>query len=128
MSTADMLTDLGYAVVEAASAEKALALLDGGMTIDMLIIDHLMPGMSGADLCRIARGRWPDLSVLIVSGYADVDEMSGDMPRLTKSFRQVDLVACVRELAVKMPKVSPSAGIPITFESHFAERRARRSA
>lgn len=43
---------------------------------------------------------WPDLSILIVSGYADVDEISGDMARLTKPFRQVDLAACVRELAV----------------------------
>ena len=100
MSTADMLTDLGYAVVEAASAEEALALLDGGLTIDMLITDHLMPGMSGAELSRVVREHWPDLSILIVSGYADVDEISGDMARLTKPFRQVDLAACVRELAV----------------------------
>ena len=52
-----------------------------------------MPGMSGAGLCRVVRGRWPDMSVLIFSGYADVDEISGDMPRLTKPFRQVDLMA-----------------------------------
>ena len=98
LSTADMLADLGYAVVEAASAEEALALLDGGLAIDMLITDHLMPGMAGADLAAIIRQRWPDTPVLIVSGYADTDEMEFDLPRLTKPFRQEELAASIRQL------------------------------
>ena len=99
MSSADMLSDLGYEVVEAASAEEALALLDGGLAIDMLITDHLMPGMTGTDLCAIVRTRWPALPVLIVSGYADTDEIGLDFPRLTKPFRQRDLAASLLELS-----------------------------
>ena len=98
MSTADMLADLGYDVVEAASAEEALALLDGGLSIDMLVTDHLMPGMTGADLARAVQQRWPGKAVLIVSGYADTDEVASDLPRLNKPFRQADLAASVAAL------------------------------
>ena len=98
MSSADMLADLGYAVVEAASAEEALALLDGGLAIDLLITDHLMPGMTGADLCDVVRERWPDISVLIVSGYADTDEIGCDLPRLSKPFRQAELAASIQQI------------------------------
>ena len=98
MSTADMLADLGYEVVEAASAEEALALLDDGLSIDVLVTDHLMPGMTGADLARAVQQRWPGKAVLIVSGYADTDEVASDLPRLNKPFRQADLAASVAAL------------------------------
>ncbi len=98
MSTADMLADLGYQVVEAASAEEALRLFDDGRRIDTLVTDHLMPGMTGADLAREVQAKWPGTAVLIVSGYADTDEIAPDLPRLTKPFRQCDLAACLLEL------------------------------
>jgi CheY-like chemotaxis protein len=69
-STAAMLSDLGFDIIEADSAEEALRLLDAGLAIDMLVTDHLMPGMSGADLARKLRDSRPDLPVMIVSGYA----------------------------------------------------------
>jgi PAS domain S-box-containing protein len=93
MSTADMLADLGYRVVEAASAEEALKAMEGGLRPDLLVTDHLMPGMSGADLARQMRQRLPDLPVLIVSGYAEAEAIAPDLPRLTKPFRQADLAA-----------------------------------
>ena len=98
MSTADMLADLGYEVVEAASAEEALRLFDDGRRIDTLVTDHLMPGMTGADLAREVQAKWPGTAVLIVSGYADTDEIAPDLPRLTKPFRQCDLAASLLEL------------------------------
>jgi CheY-like chemotaxis protein len=93
LSTADMLADLGYRVVEAGSAEEALRMLDGGLTADILVSDHLMPGMTGSDLAREAMERRPGMPVLIVSGYADAEGMAPDLPRLTKPFRQADLAA-----------------------------------
>jgi len=63
-STADMLGEIGYRVVEATSAEEALALIDDGLAFDLLVTDHLMPGMSGVDLPRragpLARGAGAD--------------------------------------------------------------------
>ena len=97
-STADMLIDLGYAVVEASSAEDALRLIDGGQQFDLLVSDHLMPGMTGTELARAIRNRRPDAPVLVVSGYADVDGVAPDLPRLVKPFRQVDLSAKLGEL------------------------------
>jgi CheY-like chemotaxis protein len=67
-STADMLSDLGYAVVETTSAEEALTLIEGGLVPDVVITDHLMPGMTGTDLACAVRTRWPAMPVLVISG------------------------------------------------------------
>ena len=50
-----------------------------------------MPGMTGEQLVRILRARRGDLPVLIVSGYAEVEGMSVDIPRLVKPFRNAEL-------------------------------------
>jgi CheY-like chemotaxis protein/two-component sensor histidine kinase len=91
MSTADMLNDLGYDVVEAKSAEEALHLIDAGVAPTILVTDHLMPGMNGEELARSLRTRMPDLPVLIVSGYAEAEGIAPDLPRLTKPFRNAEL-------------------------------------
>ena len=98
MSTADMLLELGFAVTEAASANEALGLMTAANMPQLLITDHLMPGMSGADLAREARKLSPTMPILIMSGYADVDAIAPDLPRLTKPFRSVDLAASISEL------------------------------
>jgi len=92
MSTADMLADLGYQVIETASAEAALTLVDEGLSPDLVVTDHLMPGMTGADLARAVQARGPALPVLLVSGYAEHDGIAADLPRLTKPFRRDELV------------------------------------
>ena len=91
MSTADMLNDLGYDVVEAKSAEEALHLIEAGIAPTILVTDHLMPGMNGEELARSLRTRMPDLPVLIVSGYAEAEGIAPDLPRLTKPFRNAEL-------------------------------------
>ena len=57
-----------------------------------------MPGMTGIELVREIRGQRPEARVLVVSGYADVDGVAPDLPRLVKPFRQVDLSAKLGEL------------------------------
>lgn len=98
-STADMLTDLGYEVIEASSAEQALKMLDGGLVPDLLVTDHLMPGKNGTDLAREVLQRAPGTGVLIVSGYAEAEGIASDLPRLVKPFKQADLAASIGELA-----------------------------
>jgi CheY-like chemotaxis protein len=98
MSTADMLAELGYAVVEAGSAEEALRLLERGLDPDIVVTDHLMPGMSGTDLARRLRAERPATGVLVVSGYAEVVGVAPDLPRLTKPFRSADLAASLAAL------------------------------
>lgn len=91
LSTAEMLRELGYDVIEAGSAEDALRLLDEGLKPDILVTDHLMPGMSGTDLARTVNAASPDVQVLVVSGYSEVEDVAPDLPRLTKPFRREDL-------------------------------------
>ena len=94
MCTADVLLDMGYEVVEAGSAEEALAELDRGLQPGLLVTDHLMPGMSGADLARVVRTRLPHTAVVVVSGYTNV-ELDPSLVRLSKPFRLNDLRTCV---------------------------------
>ncbi|HEY2049844.1 MAG TPA: ATP-binding protein [Caulobacteraceae bacterium] len=97
-STADMLAELGYDVVEAVDAGDALRLLDGAGQIDVLVTDHMMPGMTGVDLARRVRASRPRTRVLIVSGYAEIEGLAPDLPWLAKPFRQTDLAAVLFRL------------------------------
>jgi PAS domain S-box-containing protein len=99
-STADMLADLGFVVTEARSGEEALRLIDEGLEIDVLVTDHLMPGMTGVDLVRALRRRRPAAPALIVSGFAETDSIAPDLLRLAKPFRQADLAATLAKAIV----------------------------
>jgi CheY-like chemotaxis protein len=95
---ADMLTELGFAVREADSAAAALRALDEGLQPDLLITDHLMPGMTGVDLARAVQIRLPKTKVLIVSGFAEAEGLDPALPRLTKPFVQGDLLEALTGL------------------------------
>ena len=97
-STAAMLTELGYEVTETDSAEQALRLMREGLRPNLLVTDHLMPGMSGVDLARIVRSQKPDTKILVVSGYAEAEGVAPDLPRLAKPFRSEDLAASLADL------------------------------
>ena len=101
LSTAAMLTDLGYEVFEAESAEEALRLVRDGLRPNLLVADHLMPGMNGTDLARTLRSQRPEMLILIVSGYAESEGVAPDLPRLTKPFRNDELVASLADLRTK---------------------------
>jgi PAS domain S-box-containing protein len=98
LGTADLLSDLGYRVVQAASGSEALRLLRDDR-FDILVTDHLMPGMNGVELAREARALSPGLPVLLITGYSNIAEGPGtELPRLTKPFRQTDLAQRVSDL------------------------------
>ncbi|MCW8086651.1 PAS domain-containing protein [Sabulicella glaciei] len=98
LSTADMLSDLGYEVIEAASAEEAIHLVNNGEAFDLLVTDHLMPGMTGTGLAHAVRSARPEVLVLLVSGYAENEGIAPDLPRLTKPFRKDELSASLAQL------------------------------
>jgi CheY-like chemotaxis protein len=70
-NTTAMLEELGHDVVEAGSGHEALALLEK-TGFDMLITDQAMPRMTGLQLLDIVRERWPDLPVILATGYAEI--------------------------------------------------------
>ncbi len=102
LATADMLVELGYQVTEAESGQAALDIM-AGQDFDLLVSDHMMPGMAGTDLARIALARCPALQVLIISGYAEVESVASDLARLTKPFRTADLGEAITALGGDRP-------------------------
>ena len=74
------LDALGYQSLQAASGSDALALLaDTVGGVDLLLADYAMPGMSGAELARRVSGRWPELPVIVITGYADATGFDGQL-------------------------------------------------
>lgn len=86
MTTAAMLEELGCEVVEADSAEQALKVLTQH-SIDLVLTDQAMPHMTGAQLADLIRDRYPQLPVILATGYADkLVGRAGKLPRLGKPF------------------------------------------
>ena len=100
MTTAEMLSDLGYQAIEAASAEEALRPLNGGLSLDLLVTDHLLPGMNGTDLARVVKSERRGIKILVISGYAESEGIDPDLLRLTKPFRNAELATSLAGLNV----------------------------
>jgi PAS domain S-box-containing protein len=97
-ATGEMLADLGHPTIQAASGRAALEALRQHASFDLMITDYLMPNMTGVELARIARVTQPDLPVLLVTGYANIDDVDGGgLPRLAKPFSKNDLSRMIRE-------------------------------
>ncbi|WP_217430946.1 PAS domain-containing hybrid sensor histidine kinase/response regulator [Sphingomonas bacterium] len=98
-ATADMLRDIGYTVVEMASASQVLVAIRAGLEADALVSDYLMPGMTGGQLIQELRAFGSRIPTLLVTGYAAAgDDVPADVKRLAKPFRQVDLAARIDDL------------------------------
>jgi CheY-like chemotaxis protein len=97
--TVAMLEDLGHIASEVGSADAALQFLCGVAEIDLVITDHAMPGMSGTELAQRIRHSWPQLPVVIATGYAELPSDGGlDLPRLSKPYRQQELASLVASI------------------------------
>ena len=92
MSTVEMLEDLGHRVIGASSAVHALDILKSEQPIDLLVTDHVMPGLTGIELAAASREVRPSLPILLATGYADLPEGTQlDLPRLAKPYHQDQL-------------------------------------
>jgi CheY-like chemotaxis protein len=98
-ATAEMLKDLGHRVIEAPSGQRALEILRAGTAVDLVITDQAMPGMTGTQLAAEIREAWPDLPILLASGYAELPADEGPaLPRLRKPYHQAALAAAIAGL------------------------------
>jgi CheY-like chemotaxis protein len=71
------LEEAGHSVTTASSAEKALALIDGGARFDVVISDYSMPGgMSGDAFLTEIHRRFPDLLLIMFSDHAAADRLN----------------------------------------------------
>jgi len=98
-ATAEMLREMGHTVIEASSGSAALEQMSVGRHIDLLVTDHLMPGIKGSDLIEEVRQRNPGLPALLLTGYANLSKGEArGLPRLAKPFREADLARAVAGL------------------------------
>jgi CheY-like chemotaxis protein len=92
MSTTEMLEDLGHRVIGANCAMHALDILKSDQPIDLMVTDHVMPGMTGIELAAASREVRPSLPILLATGYAELPEGAQiDLPRLAKPYHQDQL-------------------------------------
>jgi signal transduction histidine kinase/ActR/RegA family two-component response regulator len=74
VATVGALEELGFETLSAESAEQAKALLAAAPRIDIVVTDVIMPGMTGPELIAEVAPLYPDMAVLFVTGYADVED------------------------------------------------------
>ncbi len=108
-NTVAMLEDLGHVCFAAASADEALAILEAQDGIDLVITDQVMPYITGLQLARTIDKRWPDLRVILATGYAEIDaDQTMKLLRLSKPFTQAQLAAEIAGLGLRSRKGAAS--------------------
>ncbi|NNJ10144.1 response regulator [Chloroflexales bacterium ZM16-3] len=96
------LSQVGYAVSSATEVDRALDILRGPQSIDLLLADIQMPGLSGLELAQIAREGDPAIAIIIMTGHATLDAIHQTARRgvadfLTKPFELDELRLAVDE-------------------------------
>ena len=92
------LEEQGYTVREASDGRAGLAEIERDKP-DLVVLDFIMPGLSGAEVASRIRADAPGQPILFVSGYSEteaVKRVAPDAPLLTKPFRADALHKAVR--------------------------------
>jgi signal transduction histidine kinase len=92
---ARVLDVAGFRYILAESGEGALEQL-AGTKVDLVLLDLIMPGMSGEETLTRIHQRWPRLPVLLMSGYTEGVNVAGHVGFLAKPFRPSELLDRVR--------------------------------
>jgi two-component system, response regulator PdtaR len=96
-----MIADAGFDVVEAASADEAIVILEDRLDITVVFTDIQMPGsMDGLKLAAAIRGRWPLIKIVATSGFVDVrqDDLPDGGRFLPKPYSPEQIVRTLCEL------------------------------
>jgi CheY-like chemotaxis protein len=101
MDSADMISEAGFEVVQAANADEAIAILTARTDIHVVFTDIQMPGsMDGLKLARFVRDRWPPIKIVATSGHVRVgdDDLPAGSVFLHKPYRGDEIIGALREL------------------------------
>jgi CheY-like chemotaxis protein len=101
---AEYLRDCGYRVLEAGSADDAVAVLGSKLEVDIVFTDLELPGQSsGLELARWIRRRHPDVRVIVTSGVHSSAELAGELceagPPIIKPYESDAVVQRIRNLS-----------------------------
>ncbi len=99
MLIADVLQDAGYKIIEAASAEEALRVLEARPDVHVLVTDvEMPPGPTGYELAEQVRERWSYIQVLVTSGrMLPSAELPDGVTFVAKPWTPTSLARCVHE-------------------------------
>ncbi|TCT03928.1 response regulator [Aquabacter spiritensis] len=122
-----VLSELGYDVAEAGSAEEAIAILSGGLRPHLLFTDVNLGGLNGRDLAERAMAQVPGLKVLFTTAYApNAIVHHGRLERgvklLTKPFNQAELAGKVRDV---LEQPEPRGTVLLVEDEPFVAMVAR---
>ncbi len=104
MSSAAMLEDAGFRILEAGSSAEALEMLLENKDIDVLMTDVRMPGeMDGLDLVALVHRVHPDIRAIVVSGNTSAEDAcdAGAIGFLPKPYMAHSLVRAVKDLLAR---------------------------
>ena len=90
-NTIAMLEDLGHTALDASSGPEALDLLARN-AVDLVITDQAMPNMTGVELANAVRQRWPQIPIIVATGYAELEPSTElNFAKLSKPFTEAQL-------------------------------------
>ena len=120
-----MLGELGYTVIEAANADRAMLILEAGQDFDLLFTDVVMPGTATAsELADKVKELKPDVPVLFTSGYAQEfimhdGSLDTGIQLLGKPYTQIELSQKIREVlgSKGMPRPNRPQQTPASSQS-----------
>jgi CheY-like chemotaxis protein len=113
-NTAVMLEDLGHHVARATSGERALQKMHAIDSVDVVLTDQGMPGMTGLQLIERIRAQRPDMPILLVTGYSDLP--SGSHPHVRRLNKPFDQAALARALDAVMSGDIANVVVPLRHE------------
>jgi DNA-binding NtrC family response regulator len=92
----------GFDIVAAASGEEALSILDSTEEVDLMILDVMLPGISGIDTLRSVRISNPTLPVIVITAFSSIDGAieamkHGAFHYIPKPFKNEEVVMTVNK-------------------------------
>jgi len=108
-SVEKILKRRGHSVHAVTSVADALKTLDAGSTFDLVIADLMMPQAGGMELLSAVQGSWPELPVLIITGFSSIQTAIettklGAAGYLPKPFTPEELENAVKKSSPGRPK------------------------
>jgi PAS domain S-box-containing protein len=106
----DLLCELGFEVDVASSGDEALEKLGAGCRYDVIFSDVVMPGMSGIEFAEVVRKRYPEMPIVLTSGYSHVlvEEGRHGFALLQKPYSASALSRALHDAQAKLPSASAS--------------------
>jgi len=114
---ARVLTKAGYAVLQAADGMGALSLLERS-NVDLVISDILMPVLNGYALVARLREKWPDMPVILTTGFLSPDAaksmMKGSVDFIPKPINAETLLDMVRGRVAPVELITNNQVLTVT--------------